>query len=146
MLRTNSKQAKVNVLKYIETSRGYYESLYEYENAKKTDNNLSLLNGKEIAIGYTNGLCAFIYQVAKKEKEWSNHEMCQNLFTDWLQGLPSGGLGDFYVEPCKPLLASILEETEEEADRYTEEDAETLLAYLIYREVYNGFIEYLTHS
>ena len=148
MLKTNSKKARENIRKYIETSREYYEELFQYEIQELEENpdyKTSTYGIKYVDFKGFEALATYIYQVAKKEKEWSNHEMCQNLFTEWLQGLTSGGLGDFYVRPCKPLLASILEETEEEAENYTEEDAETLLSYLIYREIYNGYIHYITH-
>lgn len=67
-------------------------------------------------------------------KNYINYKL---YFTEWCQGLPSILNTDYYVEPiAKKIIMEILEESEEEAEKYTEEEAETLLTYLLYREIY----------
>lgn len=73
---------------------------------------------------------------------------CHNyeaLFFDWLSGLPSCGLGGFLVwhpTSARGILRELLEETEEEAAKYTDIQTEKLLSSLMFRELldyYEGF-------
>ena len=60
-------------------------------------------------------------------------------FADWCAGLPS--VLDtlyFYNRSAVDDLGAILEETEQEKNRYTEQQAEQLLTSLIYRELQKG--------
>lgn len=60
-------------------------------------------------------------------------------FADWCAGLPS--VLDtlyFYNRSAVDDLGAILEETEQEKTRYTEQQAEQLLTSLIYRELQKG--------
>lgn len=68
-------------------------------------------------------------------QEW--HEIAA--FNDWAAGLQ--GVLDtcyFYNRSAVDDLAAILEETDEEKARYTEEQAEKTLTNLIYRELLKG--------
>lgn len=58
-------------------------------------------------------------------------------FLEWLSGLPSLFNSADYIYHCnaKKRLAAILDETETEADKFTETEAETMLSRLIWREV-----------
>lgn len=58
------------------------------------------------------------------------------IFDDWMQGLPSIFGADYYLH-CTALddLGVILEETETEKARFTEDDAAKLLSSLIFREI-----------
>lgn len=56
-------------------------------------------------------------------------------FCEWAAGLPSVLNTFWYYRPAVPVLAGLLEETETEAARYTERDAETMLTRLVYREI-----------
>lgn len=70
----------------------------------------------------------------KVSKRWSLS--WQDAFCDWSKGLPS--LLDtcyHYNISAVDLLGEWLEETEEEKAKYTEEQAETMLDKLIYREL-----------
>lgn len=63
----------------------------------------------------------------------------QERFTDWAQGLPS--ILDtcyYYNRSAVDDLGAILEETEQEKARYSEQNAEQLLTALIYRELVRG--------
>ena len=124
MLRTNRKKA-------VENIRGYITDNFTPESY--TDKEFSEFS--EIA--------AFILETFQKEKYsvpedfryYNGNEAAA--FTDWCQGLPS--LLDtcyYYNRSAVDDLAAILEQTETEKARYTDESkAETLLTALIYREL-----------
>ena len=60
----------------------------------------------------------------------------QERFTDWAQGLPSVlDCCYYYNRSAVDDLGAILEETDAEKARYSEQQAENLLSYLIYREL-----------
>ena len=72
----------------------------------------------------------------------------QIYFDEWLTGLPFG-IGDFYLgnmKSAKDILGDILEETEEERNRFTNEQAEHLLSSLIYRELLKGIRDFDKHK
>ena len=59
----------------------------------------------------------------------------QDLFEDYAAGLPLGGLFDYYLHSAIDTLGDILEESEAEREKYSEEEAEKMLTRLIYREM-----------
>lgn len=68
--------------------------------------------------------------------EYNRRRNEQEVFTEWCSGLPS--ILDtcyFYNRSAVEDLGDILEETEEKRNKYTEEQAEKYLTYLIYREI-----------
>ena len=126
MLRTNSKKAAENIRVYIMgnfTPEGY------------TDNPPQRF--PEIA--------AFFLDTFRSEKYWCPQDVRYYYgneaaaFADWCAGLPS--VLDtlyFYNRSAVDDLGAILEETEQEKTRYTEQQAEQLLTSLIYRELQKG--------
>lgn len=126
MLKTNSKKAAENIRAYIMdgfTPEGY------------TDNPPQ--DFPKIAV--------FILDTFRNEKYWCPQDVryyhgCEQLaFRDWCAGLPS--VFDtcyFYNRSAVDDLGAILEETEQEKARYTEQQAEQLLTDLIYRELLKG--------
>lgn len=63
----------------------------------------------------------------------------QERFEEWAAGLPS--ILDtcyYYNRSAVDDLGAILEETDSEKARYSEQQAETRLTYLIYRELVRG--------
>lgn len=126
MLKTNSKKAAENIRAYI--MNGFTPEGY-------TDNPPQEF--PEIA--------RFILDIFKSEKyrlpqdfRYYHHNEGA-AFADWCAGLP--GVFDtcyYYNRSAVDDLAAILEETEEEKARYTEEQAENLLTSLIYRELKKG--------
>lgn len=99
-------------------------------------------NSKEAKTGY-NDICKDILTAFENEKV--NHD-CRyragrvskyNLFCDWMAGLATAFpvSNDIFLGSAVDWLADILEETEEEKDRYTEEKAESTACYLLYREL-----------
>lgn len=126
MLKTNSKKAAENI-------RAYIVDNFTPENY--TDNPPQ--EWPEIA--------AFILVTFRSEKYWCSqdvryyHGSDQAAFADWCAGLPS--VLDtlyFYNRSAVDDLGAILEETEREKARYTEQQAEQLLTSLIYRELLKG--------
>ena len=126
MLKTNSKQAAENIRAYIVdnfTPEGY------------TDNPPQEF--PEIA--------AFILATFRSEKCWCLQDVryyhgCEFLaFRDWCAGL-TGVLDTcyYYNRSAVDDLGAILEETDEEKARYTEQQAEQLLTDLISRELLKG--------
>jgi hypothetical protein len=126
MLKTNSSKARENIKQYI------------IENFNATD--------------YTDappvewrGIAAFILETFHNEKysmpedfRYYNNNECA-AFTDWCAGLPSVlDTCYYYNRSAVADLAAILEETPEEAECFTEDQAETLLTALIYRELKRG--------
>lgn len=116
MLKTNSRQAKENLKSYIMTSWNL-EAEEQGRTWKETQEDI-----KE----------SFYFQAYRSEYERKQNR--QEAFKNWLSGLPHG-LGDFFLCQAVEDLGNILEQTEAERNRYTEDKASDTLAYLIYREV-----------
>lgn len=124
MLKTNSRTARENLRSYIidhtchndETPCTTFEESAETIKRHFTKEKLYKYNVDLIRQGRT----------TKKA-----------IFIDWLQGLPLGGLGDFnYHCNAVDILGDILEETEEERGRFTEEQARDKLNEMIYNAIY----------
>lgn len=133
MLRTNSKKAITNLRSYIEENVGQelFDELVESKEYQVTDKKSSF----DVAVD-------FIYFCF--EKEMLEHNLSYKagriseleLFERWAQGLPSAFNFDYYLGgQAIDDLGNILEETEEEKNRYSYQQAEKLLTYLIYREI-----------
>lgn len=122
MLKTNTKKARANVQKFI------VDNCINYDG----DNFTTV---KEVCLYIYNCFCDECYNTDNRRYRMSK----QQLFNEWATGCPSGSLFDYYLykEDYHPinLLGDILEETEEERNRYKEEDSATILTYLIYREI-----------
>lgn len=132
MLRTNSKKAMENIRKEIVNSYEAANEYYTFEGGEaKTD---------------FNEICADILEAFRIEKlendcyyiagRASKNEM----FMDWMQGLPTAFpvADDIFLRSAIDFLGNILEETEEEKARYTEDKAEKLACSLLYRELEKG--------
>lgn len=128
MLRTNSKKAKENVKNYMLNDKEYI--LTEYAAYKG------------IELNSNDEILAYIYDIYQSEKYYSIEDMAKlnlsdyTVFKQWASGLALGSTFDyFYHNIAKKTVMQILEETEKEAARFTETDAENLLTQLIYREI-----------
>ena len=123
MLRSNTRKARENVRAYI----------MEYFTPESyTDNPPQ--EWPEVA--------AFILDTFRSENppEGAYSRMSeQERFTDWAQGLPSVlDCCYYYNRSAVDDLGAILEETDEEKAQYSEQQAESLLTYLLYRELVKG--------
>ena len=120
MLKTNSKQAKENIQNYIME----HFDFTGYEDGEKATPETY----KEI--------CKCIYDTMMEEKFYSKEINNYETFKSWCQGLPS--LLDtcyYYNRSAVEDLKIILEETDEEASKFTERQAEERLTQLLYREI-----------
>lgn len=121
-LRTNSKKARENVRTYIlnHIDLGSYNIV---------------INTKDFAQA-AHG----IIDIFREEK--SGYLTNYNdfpIFLDWTQGLPTAlDCCYWYNRSAVDDLGAILEETEAEKAKYTEEEAGLLLTKLIYRELINA--------
>lgn len=117
MLKTNSKKARENLKAYIITG-------WEYETPE---------NARGWETVKEDIKSSFIQQAYSSEYERKQNR--REAFAGWLAGLPHN-IGDFYLCQAVDDLAAILEETPEEAARFTEEQAEQKLAAMIYNIVF----------
>lgn len=132
MLRTNSKKAMENIRKEIMDS---YEDANEYYT----------FEGREAKTDF-NEICADILEAFRIEKLENNcyyiagRANGNEMFMDWMQGLPTAFpvSDDIFLRSAIDFLGNILEETEEEKERYTEDKAEKLACNLLYRELEKG--------
>lgn len=126
MLKTNSKKARENIRAYIVNH--FDGSNFDIETPD---------NFKDIA-------CA-IYDNFESEKPaiGSYARMStQDRFNDWCAGLPT--ILDtcyFYNRSAVDDLGELLEESDSEKAKYTEQDAEKLLTYLIFREINHAVLK-----
>ena len=123
MLKTTTNKARQNIRQYI-IAHCDGESYIGYTITKQPE------TWEEVA--------AFIRQTFRDEKRYQIGNQ-QELFIDWCQGLPSAlDTCYYYNRSAVDDLAVILEETEEEKAKYTEEEAEYMLSHLIYRELFTN--------
>lgn len=125
MLRTNSK-------KVIEAVKAYVVENYDGENYEAGTPEAEAKTFEEMA----RVILADVKRVEgyKVRNRWSLS--WQTAFNNWACGLPS--LLDtcyHYNVSAVDLLGGWLEETEEEKAKYTEQEAEKMIDYLIYREL-----------
>ena len=79
---------------------------------------------------------SFIKQTCMNEKGYNGARWCQSLFIEWLAGLPAAvNSAAWYCHSAIKYAADLLEESEAEASRYSESEAEELIGYLFYREI-----------
>ena len=121
MLRSNSKKARENVHKYINEHNDdimEYAKYHGYESA--TDEELRGYVIQEFED-------VFKHEIARRNR--------QDAFEQYAQGLPFGNLFTYYYNvSAVDVLGDILEETQEERERFTEEQAARMLTYLIFSE------------
>lgn len=123
MLKTNSKQATINLRKYITEHVGD-EELYS-DDFDELCYNILTRAAKEIK---TNG-------------NWS--ELTHDDFERWSQGLPAALDTSYYLSKAVNDLGDILEETEAEKSKYNQSKAERILTSLIYSELIKGKDRYI---
>lgn len=125
MIKTNTKKAKENIKKYIIS---IYDETTDYSNCGIDTNTKNWDKIKENIINIFN----------LEVGNFRSRQIGQyNAFKEWCQGLPS--IIDtcyYYNRSAIKDLGDILEETEEERNKYSEEQAEERLTQLIYREVF----------
>jgi len=129
MLRSNGKKARENVRSYIMQDADYLEERAQSEG--KT------LEGVD-------GYLAFAWEIFRDEMRGyiEKNYSCADfgIFLSWARGLAMGGLFCYYYNRSAVTdLGDILEETESERSRYSEQEAEEMLTRLIYREMQEAY-------
>ena len=125
-LRTNSKKAKENIHNYIRNTFDYIVDSYGVDSCD---------------LGDFHALCAQIWKIFESEKFYSVENMSRlhltyyDVFKEWAQGLALNIFEYYYNISAVDLLGEMLEESEEERAKYTEEQAEEMITRLIYREI-----------
>lgn len=119
MLKTNSKKARENIIKYIME----HENTAEYTGTAPAD---------------FAAAAAVIYADFDRVTNTpiNRRTPMSDRFAEYAAGLP--GILDtcyYYNRSALDDLGSILEETEAEKAQYSEAEAEKLLSYMIYREI-----------
>lgn len=126
MLKTNSKKARENIQQYI---------IENFTPENYTDETIT--GFENIATFILNTFRSEKYNCKEDFKYYNNQEALA--FKDWCAGLPSVlDTCYFYNRSAVEDLGNILEETETEKARYTEERAENALTALIYTELLRG--------
>lgn len=126
MLKTNSKKARENIQQYI---------IENFSPENYTDETIT--GFENIATFILNTFRSEKYNCKEDFKYYNNQEALA--FKDWCAGLPSVlDTCYFYNRSAVEDLGNILEETETEKARYTEERAESALTALIYTELLRG--------
>jgi len=122
MLRTNCRTALKNIRNYI------------------VDNSNFDSYGIETPASFKDCAVQLMHIFYDEKAKWDKRRMSyQDLFVDWLQGLPSAFDSLYYYNRSAVNdLGDILEETEAERNKYTEAEAEKMLSYLIWREIYKA--------
>ena len=121
MLKTNSKQARENIRNYIIDRF----DCSDYE-------------PKTIPEGFTE-IAKFILTTFRDEKTNYQNIPEVDLFADWAAGLPAVlDTCYYYNRSAVDDLGKILNETQAEKDKYSEDKAQELLSSLIYRELLKG--------
>lgn len=142
MLRTNSKKAKENIHNYIVEyfCPENYAPDFDYIEKAEEDNKAGRRNVDIFSL-VAHAIDKIFYDEAIRYNNMykAGRITRQQLFVDWCAGLPSilNTCYYYYTRNAIDDLGDILEETEEERARYTEEQAAEMLSKLIYREIYN---------
>lgn len=127
MLRTNSKAVKERVRAYI----------LENTNSDELGENPTQAE----AFQYI----AKTFIRAEYSNAWQRKRNLQEAFTWWAQGLPFNFCDFFYNVCAVDLVGDWLEQTKEERNKYTEQEAEKLACYLCFSQLYDSIIKELYH-
>lgn len=119
MIRSNSKKAIENIRSYIMENSNFDNYGIEHPNTFTETAKLIMHIFADEYLHYRKGII--------------NH---YKMFEEWASGLPSVlDTCYYYNRSAVADVAMILEETEAEASKYSEAEAEKLLTWLIYREI-----------
>ena len=122
MVKTNSKIARDNIRAYISSNFGAW--VLE-DQGKKTPVDFS---------GIASAIYADYKRYISNDNYYHGRENADTFF-EYTSILPSILECDFRLCQAKPILMNILQETEQEAEKFSETQAEKLLSDLIYREI-----------
>ena len=142
MRRTNTKQVKEAIIKMImENATVWVNENREYfaeDPKRKQYAGIDPTNRATFPQLCDLILSQFYIEKVENDNRWNaGRTTRQELFEDWARGLTSAIPSDFwtYHEDPRDILGDILEQTEAERKKYTEEESALLLTRLIYREI-----------
>ena len=124
MLRTNSKKVREAVKNFI--IENYTPENYGWEETQDFNEVSEMLKK------------AFYDEKVRFDKRFEVGRISHfDLFEEWCGGLPSiFCTDDIYLRSAVDLVGDMLEQTEEERNKYSEKEATLLMVKLIYRELY----------
>lgn len=129
MLRTTNKKVKATIENYINESVANWAddnfnflTIDEFEELKTYEGQCNLIIDK------------FLNEMVKNNKN-AKYYSYYDLFVNWCEGQPSVLETGYYLHSAKNLLADWLEETPEEASKYTDQQAESRITQLLWREI-----------
>lgn len=122
MLRTNSKQAKEAIRNYLKD--GFLDSAYNLDEG--------IYNGFTLP-----EMARKFLDIMEKEypKFYSRNFSLYTAIADYLKGLPSSISVRFYYNEERNLLKEWLQETDEESDRFEDDEMDRMYWFLISREI-----------
>lgn len=136
MLKTNSKQARENIRAWIMDN----SDLYDWDGENETP--VAYDNFADHAAHVWRMFCGeFMRDEQQRRYNMHYNKTWQGCFEDWLRGLPRAVCSDDFLlgaDAAINCLGDILDETEAERSRYSEDEAERMMCYLIYREIVNA--------
>ena len=141
MLRTNSKQARENIRAYIVVhfDGTNYAPDFDYIEQAQQDNAAGLRNVDIFSMVAHAIASTFYEEKCHLDNRYQAGRISRyDLFEDWCSGLPS--ILDtcyYYNRSAVNDLGEILQESDEEKAKYSEQQAEKRLTQLIYREIYS---------
>ena len=127
-LKTNSKKAKQNIINYIFSDIDYLQERAEED-------------GIVLDVNSPAAVCSYIWKIFQLEKPHNDYYFRRGFsiydtFKEWASGLALGSMVlYFYNVSAVETLGNILEESETERNKYSENQAEDLLTRLIYRAI-----------
>lgn len=138
MIRSTHKEVKEAIKNYImEHFADYHAEQLEFINKNGLNDDYDNLIANTDPTNY-NDVCTAILGIFKAEylHRRNRNYNTQELFYNWCSGLCSAvDTSYFYNVSAVELLASWLQETDEEKNRYTEDEAEKTITNLLYREI-----------
>ena len=83
--------------------------------------------------------CKLVLDACQNEKRYIRYNNRFEMFHDWAQGLPTAFNTTYFYNVCAvDLLADWLQESDKEKAKYTEEQAEQKITWLLFRELTKG--------
>lgn len=83
--------------------------------------------------------CKLILEACESEKRYIKYNSRLDMFRDWAQGLPPAFNTLYYYNvSALDLLADWLQESDSEKAKFTEEQAEERITWLLFRELVKG--------
>lgn len=134
MLKTNTKKAINNIKDYVIDYMSDEEEYFTSDEIGKLRNNNDTTREENFKL-CADMLISELYVERGTEIENGYWKSIYDAFKEWMNGLPFALSCYYYNRSAIKDLGNILEETDEEREKYTEKEAAERLTQLIYREI-----------